>query len=223
MKIAIAYDTETTGLPNWSMPSTDPSQPRVMSLAAQLFDDETGAMIEELDVLIKPDGWFISEEIAALTGITTEMCMASGVPMEQALTQFVEMWKRADHRVAHNESFDMRMIRIELMRHPVYSMEKIGEVSFADYWKKAPAYCTCTNSTKMVNLPPTEKMILAGRRTPKSPTMTEAYHFFTGKVLENAHSARADMEACKVVYFGIRAALAPPAPAAAPAVTQEAA
>lgn len=211
MKIAIAFDTETTGLPNWSMPSGDPSQPRVMALAAQLFDDETGSVLDEMDVLIKPDGWEIPELIANLTGITTEMCEATGVPMEQALGQFVEMWKRADHRVAHNESFDMRMIRIEIMRHPVYSMEMVGEVSFADYWKKAPAYCTQGSSTKLINLPPTEKMIRAGRRTPKSPNLTEAYHFFTGKDLENAHSARADMEACKVVYFGIRAATAPPA------------
>jgi len=211
MKIAIGYDTETTGLPNWSMPSEDPSQPRVMSLAAQLFDDATGVMIDEMDVLIKPDGWEIPELIANLTGITTEMCEATGVPMEQALNQFVEMWKRADHRVAHNDAFDMRMIRIEIMRHPTYSMEKVGEVSFADYWKKAPAYCTMVNSTKLVNLPPTEKMIRAGRRTPKSPNMTEAYRFFTGKELENAHSARADMEACKAVYFGIRAATTPPA------------
>lgn len=211
MKIALAFDTETTGLPNWSMPSDDPSQPRVMALAAQLFDDQNGLVLDEMDVLIKPDGWEIPELIANLTGITTEMCEATGVPMEQALGQFVEMWKLADHRVAHNESFDMRMIRIEIMRHPFYSMEKVGDVSFADYWKKAPAYCTQGSSVKLINLPPTEKMIRAGRRTPKSPNLTEAYHFFTGKTLENAHSARADMEACKVVYFGIRAATGAPA------------
>lgn len=215
MKLAIAFDTETTGLPIWSMPSEDPSQPRVMALAAQLFNDETGEMIEEMDVLIKPDGWIIPELIEGLTGISTAMCEATGIPAEQAVTQFIEMWKKADHRVAHNEPFDMRMIRIEIMRHPLHSMELVGEVSLADYWKKAPSYCTQGKSVKLINLPPTAKMIAAGRRTPKSPNLTEAYRFFTNEELQNAHSARADMEACKVVYFGIRAATTPPAAVAA--------
>jgi hypothetical protein len=94
------------------------------------------------------------------------------------LTHFIDMWTEADLRAGHNESFDMRMVRIELMRHGFYSMQTIGTppVPFADYWKTAPAYCTQANSTKILNLPPTEKMIkpraaiTRSRRTWPKPT-----------------------------------------------------
>ncbi len=42
---ALAYDTETTGLPDWNKPSDDPGQPRITQLAAELFDDETGEVL----------------------------------------------------------------------------------------------------------------------------------------------------------------------------------
>jgi DNA polymerase-3 subunit epsilon len=160
-----------------------------------------------MNVLIKPNGWTIPDDVAALTGITTATCEAYGVPIDTALANFIELWMRADERVAHNESFDMRMVRIELVRHAHYSGQAVGELPFADYWKAAPAFCTQSKSTKLINLPPTEKMLRAGRNTPKSPNLAEAYKFFTGRELENAHTADADMRACKDVYFGLRAAL----------------
>jgi DNA polymerase-3 subunit epsilon len=208
MKTIIAYDTETLGIPLWSLPSEHPDQPRVLQIAAELCEEETGETIEKLCYIIKPDGWIIPDEIQLLTGITMERANDEGVPIEFALNEFIELWKKSDLRVAHNESFDMRMIRIELMRHPVYSMAVIGEEPFADYWKKAPAFCTQGQSTKIVNLPPAEKMLAAKRKTPKSPNLGEAYLFFTGRDLEGAHDAGVDVMACKAVYYGIKNHLA---------------
>ena len=111
---------------------------------------------------------------------------------------FLELWGICDFRVAHNESFDMRMIRIELMRD-------ISVPDFPDTWKAGAAFCTASSSTKILNLQPTQKMIAAGRRNPKTPNLGEAYRFFTGKELVNAHNAAVDLMACKAVYFGIKA------------------
>lgn len=199
MKTVLIYDTETTGLPLWSKPSEDPGQPRVTQLAAELCNQETGETLAYMDFLIKPDGWTIPDEVAALTGITTDKARKFGVSIQQVLPMFLAMWSNAsEHRVAHNESFDMRMIRIELMRHTAYG------ASFADAWKEAPAFCTCSSSLNIVNLPPTAKMLAAGRNTPKQPNLGEAYKHFTGEALVNAHNAATDIMACKAVYFALK-------------------
>lgn len=207
----IFYDTETNGLPNWSMPSEHPSQPHVTQLAAELCIEETGETIATMDRLIRPDGWEIPIELQELTGITMARAMAEGLPAGEVVHEFIEMWKSSDQRCAHNESFDMRMLRIELMRHPLYSGLTIdGEkpVSFADYWKAQPAFCTQGSSVKICNIPPTAKMLAARRKGPKSPNLGEAYKHFTGLDLEGAHDAKVDIMACKAVYYGIKKHLA---------------
>lgn len=198
MNLILFYDSETDGLPLWDLPSGDPNQPHITQLAAELCDEANGNTIATMDVLIKPDGWTIPEDLAELTGITTERALAEGIPIEDALKQFLDMWSRASLRVAHNEKFDARMIRIEYFRQLDH------DDPFHDKWKTAPAFCTQGKSTKIINLPPTAKMIKAGRRHAKSPNLSEAYKFFTGKDLEGAHNAAVDIMACKEVYFGIR-------------------
>lgn len=195
------FDTESTGLVQFKLPSSDPSQPRIISLAAELCDDDTGRVLGAMNVLIKPDGWTVPAEVTELTGITTEMCEEYGVPISVALHLFLQLWNVCDHRIGHNESFDMRMIRIELMRNPTYStmLDTVnGTQTFADFWKAGPAFCTQGKSTKLVNgaRPDGEKK--------KTATLAEAYKFFTGMDLVNAHSAQADMLACKAVYYGLK-------------------
>ncbi|MFD1558308.1 exonuclease domain-containing protein [Paraburkholderia silviterrae] len=199
MELLLVYDTETNGLPLWNEPSEAPGQPHITQLAAELCDEKNGNVIATMDTLIKPDGWTIPDDLAQLTGITTERALAEGIPIEDALKQFHDMWVRASLRAGHNESFDARMIRIEYFR------QLDADDPFHDKWKSAPAFCTQGKSTKIINLPPTEKMIKAGRRHAKSPNLGEAYKFFTGKDLEGAHNAAVDLMACKTVYYGIKA------------------
>lgn len=201
MKVLV-YDTETTGLPLWNQPSDDPAQPRVCELAAVLFDDQNNEALATLHAIIRPDGWTIPEETAAIHGISTEFAESAGVPMRIVLPVFMELWGRCDVRCAHNESFDMRMLRIELFRTAPYT------AADADRWKVGPAYCTQAKSTPILNLPPTEKMLAAGRRHAKSANLSEAYEHFTGKKLENAHSALVDAMACAEVYMALQKELA---------------
>lgn len=197
MKV-LAYDTETTGLPLWDQPSEHPEQPRVCELAAVLFDDTDGEQLATLHTIIRPDGWTIPAETAAIHGITTEFAESMGTPMRLVLPVFLSLWERSDVRCAHNESFDRRMLRIELFRTPPYTEAD------ADKWMAAPAFCTQAKSTPILKLPPTEKMIAAGRRHSKSANLSEAYEYFTGKKLQNAHSAMADVMACVEVYMALQ-------------------
>lgn len=197
MKPILFYDTETNGLPLWNEPSEHPNQPHITQLAAELFDADSGRTLAFMDFMIEPDEWSIPADLQQLTGITNELAARFGHAISDALHAFTLMWSEAELRVAHNESFDARMVRIEAMR------EFGNDHGFHEDWKRGEVFCTQANSTKILNLPPTERMLRAGRNHAKSPNLGEAYEFFTGKKLEGAHNAAVDLAACKAVYFGI--------------------
>lgn len=190
------YDTETTGLPLFNQPSEHPDQPHIVQLAAALVDLDTRETVASLDVVVRPDGWIIPDEVAAVHGITTEHAAAVGVPESLALSLFLELWGRRT-RIAHNEQFDARIIRIAQHRAGELEPELAA-------WKNGVAECTARKATPIVKCPPTAKMIAAGRNHYKTANLGEAVQFFTGKPLENAHSAMADVRGCMDVYFAIR-------------------
>lgn len=200
MNLALAYDTETTGLPLFSEPSEDPRQPHIVQLAAALVDLDTRRTVASMDVIVRPDGWTIPDDVAAIHGITTERALDVGVPAPMALNLLLELWGRSSKRIAHNEPFDARLVRIALLRHIVSDPE--AEINTR--WKAGPAECTQALSTPILKLPPTEKMKAARRFHHKSANLGEAYQHFTGKVLENAHTAMADVQACIAVYCAIQ-------------------
>ena len=192
MTLALFYDTETTGLPLFSEPSEHPDQPHMVQLAACLVDLDTRKTISSMDLTICPEDWTIPDEVSAVHGITTERALEIGVPEEEALAMFLELWSgRA--RIGHNESFDARIIRI--------AQHRFGYLAPAlDDWKKGPAECTARLSRPIVKCPPTAKM----RGGYKTPTLSEAYAHFTGRPLADAHSAMADVRGCMDVYFAIK-------------------
>lgn len=171
--IGLFYDTETTGLPDFKAPSEAPHQPHIVQLAACLVDLDTRKLINSMDVIICPDGWTIPDDIAEIHGITTERALDEGVPASSAIGVFMDMWSQCQIRIAHNEQFDARLLRIALMRHQ--------DEATADVWK-------------------------AGFNKFKTANLGEAYRHFTGKELENAHSAMADVQGCMEVYFAIKGA-----------------
>lgn len=196
---ALFYDTETSGLPLFNDPSEDPRQPHIVQLGARLVDLETRKAIATIDLIIKPDGWTIPAEVAAVHGITTEHALDVGVPEDLALQMLLAMWERSDTRVAHNITFDDRIVRIGLKRATI--AELMGR---SDAWKEGPTECTARLSTPICNLPPTAKMIAAKRNHPKTPNLGEAFEFFTGNKLDGAHSALVDVDACIAVYYAIK-------------------
>lgn len=194
--LKLFYDTETTGLPLFKEPSEHPDQPHIVQLAAALVDTDSRDVIASMDVIVRPDGWTIPDEVAAVHGITTEHAADVGVPESLALSLFLELWAGRP-RVAHNEQFDARIIRIA--QHRAGKLE-----SELERWKSGARECTALMATPIVKCPPTAKMLAAGRNHYKTANLAEAVQFFTGKPLENAHSAMADVRGCMAVYFGIQ-------------------
>ena len=194
--IGIFYDTETTGLPLFHEPSDNPRQPHIVQLAAVLADLSTQRVIASMNVIVRPVRWEIPAEVTAIHGITTQHAQAVGVPEALALEMFIALYN-SYVRIAHNEPFDARIIRIGLKRYD-FGYDP-------DVWKTGAAECTQQLATPILKLPPTRKMIAAGRRTQfKSANLSEAYSYFIGANLLNAHEAAVDVAACMAVYFAIK-------------------
>ncbi|MGV3529246.1 MAG: 3'-5' exonuclease [Flavisolibacter sp.] len=111
------FDTETTGLPrNWKAPVSDLANwPRLVQLAWLLFD-EKGQMVRSRNVIIKPQNFAIPQASSRIHGITTERALTEGVDLLPVLQQFDEMIQESSCLVAHNMSFDEKIVGAEFLR-----------------------------------------------------------------------------------------------------------
>lgn len=185
-------DTETNKLLDFKRDLMEPDQARICELAAILTDEE-GNVQEELNCLIKPDGWAMEEEASSINGITMEMLEKDGVPIREAMEKFLSMKARAKTRISHNISYDKRMLARETL---LLGLEHNSE--------GMETFCTMTASKPICQLPPTNKMMAAGFKSFKSPKLQEAYQHFYGKEFEGAHRAMDDTRACMAIYFKLR-------------------
>lgn len=181
--LIFAYDTETTGLPAFKDPSDAPHQPHIVQVAAALVDSESRKLVAGIDLIVRPDGWEIPDETIEVHGITNDEAARVGIDESLATELVLDLWRNADLRVAHNQQFDARIMRIALKR---YASE-----ATADEWKEGSAFCTCRAGKPHVNA------------NGKLPTLSEAYAHYVGGTFDGAHSARSDMEACLSVYFAM--------------------
>lgn len=135
----LIYDLETSGLPAHKLPSTDPAQPFVVELAAMLLDAD-GSTVSSFSAVLLPRRFGepaeIPADVAEIHGIDTEMAERVGEDPQHVFSIFWGMWKRALLRVAHNEAFDARMVRIGLIQ--------AGFPVPADQWKADGNRASCT-------------------------------------------------------------------------------
>lgn len=195
--LANIWDTETTGIPDWQSPSDAEHQPHLVEIGALLCDAH-GVIVDRFSAIIRPDGWVIPDDVAAIHGITTERAMDEGIPEIEAVDAFLALHAQADRRVAHSANFDNRIMRIAISRYH-------GKAC-ADIFKAGDSYCTAQKSREVVNLP-----------KKKLPTLGEAFKHFTGKDLVEAHRAMPDALACARVYFALQGVTLPDADAQLPA------
>lgn len=185
----LGYDSETTGLPAWSEPSDDPRQPHLMQLA-MIMQDMEGREVDRWVNIIRPGfGAKLEPEAFKAHGITLERAMDEGIDCGVAVDAFLERVAQAKLMVAHNESFDRRMMRISAARHRGFKWEP-----------PIPNFCTLYRSKYVINLPPTEAMVRANRKGPKPPSLAEAVDYFFGRKPTKAHDALGDVIDCLAVF-----------------------
>lgn len=194
----LAYDTETCGLPDFKARSNDPKQPHIVQLALVTYSDD-GTEANSMSLIVRPDGWVVPPEMTAIHGISHERAMDEGVPEATAVTAFIMTQAVVGLRVAHNASFDDRILRIAMTRAGI-------ERDFIEAIEARQSYCTCTQAKPILKLPPTDRQLAAGFTGFKSPKLEECVRHFFQEELPGAHDALIDARACGRVFF----ALCPP-------------
>lgn len=182
----LVFDTETTGLPKrFNAPASDTDNwPRCIQIAWQLHDQD-GRLVENKDYLIQPEGFNIPFDAEKIHGISTELAMEKGVPIEQMMKEFMQVLDKVKFVVGQNLKFDLNIMGAEF--HRLGMADPLPSMSLLD---------TCTETT--ANL----CQITGGRGGRfKLPTLTELHQELFNEPFSEAHNATADVEATARCFF----------------------
>lgn len=182
----LIFDTETTGLPrNWRAPLSDlDNWPRMVQLAWNLYG-KAGTKISEGDLIISPEGYTIPDEAARVHGITTARAQAEGVSLKAALETFQDTLRNAEYLVAHNISFDEKILGAEFLRKQMPNgLESKKHI------------CTMERSTDYCGIP--------GQRGYKWPNLTELHDTLFNEGFADAHNAAGDVAATAKCFWELK-------------------
>lgn len=169
------FDTETTGLPtNWRAPVSDLNNwPRLIQLAYLLYDKDRNE-IAAGNFIVKPSDFTISIDSSHIHGISNERATREGVSLLEVLKNFNSVVEKATHIVAHNISFDEKIIGAEFLRNGMTN-------SIASKTK----ICTMEKSTNFC--------AIEGLYGYKWPKLSELHFKLFGKDFIESHNATVDV------------------------------
>jgi DNA polymerase-3 subunit epsilon len=190
--VILFFDTETTGLPDYSFPLSDPRHPHIVTIAAVGFTPERKE-IASYYAIIKPDGWIIPPGAAKVHGITTEFAMEHGLPANEVLWSFLSLWRKADLKIAFNKSFDNWMIDHELY-HALSEHRHVFDISRTRCAMLAASACM-----KEPNPWP------GYEHEYRWPKLKEAYQWLYKQPMPDAHHAMGDTRNTAHFSFDLQA------------------
>ena len=180
------FDTETTGLPkNWRAPVSDlDNWPRLIQLAFLLYDRD-GTRINSGDYIIKPEGFIIPSECIKVHGITTERVIKEGKSLKSLLIEFYSIIEEADTLVAHNMSFDEKIVGAEFLR-----------ISFPNILDLKRKICNMESTINFCAIP--------GQYGYKRPKLSELHQKLFNTGFEEQHNAAIDIQATARCFWELR-------------------
>jgi DNA polymerase III epsilon subunit-like protein len=179
----LIIDTETTGLPkNWKAPVSDLNNwPRLVQIAWMQCDN-SGKILSSSDYIVKPRNFIIPEDAVKIHGITTEIAKNEGVALNIVLKEFSTAISQSSVLIAHNMSFDEKVVGAEFLREKIDS--KLFTIPKICTMEKSTDYCKISNSYGY-----------------KWPSLSELYFKLFKTEIEGIHDAAADVRACADCFF----------------------
>jgi DNA polymerase III epsilon subunit-like protein len=180
------FDTETTGIPkNYKAPAADlKNWPRLVQIA-WLVADEAGNEMTSAEQIVKPNGFTIPAAASKIHGITTEVAMQNGLEINAILDPMVKDINAASILIAHNVSFDEKILGAELLR-----------AGYPNHVEARPRKCTMQSAANYCRI--------SGPYGYKWPTLQELHKKLFGEEFTGAHRALTDVRACAKCYFELK-------------------
>jgi len=187
-------DTETSGLFDFAKPADADGQPRLAHLAMILLD---GELREEgiIDLLVRPEGWVMPPEVAAINHLPHELLLEKGLPVTDVLATYTDAVDAGRIVVAFNAQYDTKIMRGELRR-----------ANIDDRFERTPNICVMRALTDICQIPK------ANGRGYKFPKLAEAMAHFQIEQ-HGAHSAGGDARSALELFRKLHEIGAVPAPA----------
>lgn len=172
----IFLDTETTGVPKvYGRPVSEvDNYPRLVQLA-YIVRDPDGRIVYQHETLIKPVGYEIPAQAAAVHGYNTAMAMEYGHIIEGVLDGLAFWVNRSDLIVGHNISFDLAVLGAEYWR--LYDR---------DFLAGRQSFCTMQSTIAFVGIPRRGGGL-------KYPKLEELHQKLFDEPMGKAHTALQDI------------------------------
>lgn len=115
--IKLFIDTETTGLPlNDNLPYTDLKNWPYLVQVALIIEDDNYGILAKRNIILKPDGYTISESATKIHGISNEIAVKNGEDRDKVISFLDLALYKSDIIIGHNVSFDLNVIKSEIIR-----------------------------------------------------------------------------------------------------------
>ncbi len=196
----LVFDTETTGLPKSKImnPDTLNLWPHIVQFSYVIYDTILNDIVETSDSIVKlKDEISIPEDSTKIHGITNESSRKNGINVEVILTEFFCNLRNVDLLVGHNVSFDINMIKVELLRFIYDTKSNISENEVKEY-KYNLHYltnyknicCTLQESIDLCNIKAIDKF---GKEYIKFPKLLELHEKLFESIPNNLHNSFNDI------------------------------
>jgi DNA polymerase III epsilon subunit-like protein len=194
----LVFDTETTGLPKSKVicPDTLNKWPHIVQFSYVIFDTSINELIETQNYIIKVgENVVIPPESTQIHGITNEASICRGIPLIKVLREFFNNLRTCQMIVGHNISFDINMVRVELLRiihfnsvtrKELYELKT--NLYFLNNFKNLK--CTMKKSIELCSIQAIDKQ---GQSYLKFPKLVELHQKLFDSVPNNLHNSFNDV------------------------------
>jgi len=198
----MVFDTETTGIvKGWTYGAPLDNQPYITQLSYVLFNEQTKEIVKAFNQYIKlPDHVIVPEIVTEITGITRETCDKYGVSLKDCLEEFYADFHKCHKIIAHNITFDEKMIYLSYRRH----WNELADKCPTAFMMFNPNYLRLIKSEKICTMLTTVDFCKIFRSTGdcyKWPKLGELHEKLFGYVPEHLHNSLVDVMVCLRCYL----------------------